>query len=488
MLVSNYLFSQDLPSYVPTDGLIAYYPFNGNANDESGNGNHGTVNGATLTSDRDGNENSSYSFDGVSSSISTVGNFNFNNELTFSSWIYIESYIEDGVHERIVNSSEGTGGIQDRWMFNVSPNSESSTLEFNIGYTGNEVQGLKTIPLNKFTHVAFTFKNGEVVIYMDGEIDSSSTLGITNLNFINSPIDLGSVNGLESFFNGELDDIGIWNRALSEQEIQNLYNSSSGDILLNGTVSAENHQIKNVSDPTHSQDVTTKNYVDSLLDRIEQLENQVNNDGSTVKLSNEVRYIAYDNEQFLEIKNTGTLYNNLSWSQSGTTVTITSKNHGLSSGDYIVVRGGVDVYLYTRITYINSDSFTYISNTSGTVTGTDGAYIPAVGVSSISDEQVTIDVPNTSNIQIGYIKYISSSFKSSNFFSLNLPQGITNGVGGNSSFETQSPPTSIVFDGNGTYNSSATIQIKGTNGSGFNEIIISAGLSTFTKNMIIFTF
>ena len=50
---------------------------------------------------------------------------------------------------------------------------------------------------------------------------------------------------------------------------------NEGDILLNGTVSVENNQIKNVSDPTHSQDVTTKNYVDSLLDRIEQLENQV---------------------------------------------------------------------------------------------------------------------------------------------------------------------------------------------------------------------
>ena len=56
--------AQELPSYVPTDGLVAYYPFNGNANDESGNGHHGTVIGATLTSDRDGNENSSYSFDG----------------------------------------------------------------------------------------------------------------------------------------------------------------------------------------------------------------------------------------------------------------------------------------------------------------------------------------------------------------------------------------------------------------------------------------
>ena len=52
----------DLPSYVPVDGLVAFYPFNGNANDESGNGNHGTVNGATLTSDRNDVQNSSYGF------------------------------------------------------------------------------------------------------------------------------------------------------------------------------------------------------------------------------------------------------------------------------------------------------------------------------------------------------------------------------------------------------------------------------------------
>ena len=44
-----------IPSYIPTDGLVAWYPFNGNANDESGNGNSGTVNGATLTTDKDVN-------------------------------------------------------------------------------------------------------------------------------------------------------------------------------------------------------------------------------------------------------------------------------------------------------------------------------------------------------------------------------------------------------------------------------------------------
>jgi hypothetical protein len=54
-----------VPSYVPTNGLVGWWPFNGNANDESGNGNNGTVNGATLTADRFGNLNKAYSFDGV---------------------------------------------------------------------------------------------------------------------------------------------------------------------------------------------------------------------------------------------------------------------------------------------------------------------------------------------------------------------------------------------------------------------------------------
>ena len=52
---------------IPTEGLIAHYPFNGNANDESGYGNDGTVNGATLTEDRFGKSNSAYIFNGTSS-------------------------------------------------------------------------------------------------------------------------------------------------------------------------------------------------------------------------------------------------------------------------------------------------------------------------------------------------------------------------------------------------------------------------------------
>jgi hypothetical protein len=49
-----------VPSYVPTNGLVGWWPFNGNANDESGNGNNGMVNGALITTDRFGCNNESY--------------------------------------------------------------------------------------------------------------------------------------------------------------------------------------------------------------------------------------------------------------------------------------------------------------------------------------------------------------------------------------------------------------------------------------------
>jgi len=80
-----------VPSYVPTNGLVGWWPFNGNANDESGNGNHGTVNGATLTSDIDGNANSAYSFDGISNYISTsnIPTFSNSNQITFSLWVKV---------------------------------------------------------------------------------------------------------------------------------------------------------------------------------------------------------------------------------------------------------------------------------------------------------------------------------------------------------------------------------------------------------------
>ena len=69
ILLSNQSLFSQVPSYVPFNGLVGYWPFSGNANDASGNGNNGTVNGATITTDRNGVANSAYSFNGVNNLI-----------------------------------------------------------------------------------------------------------------------------------------------------------------------------------------------------------------------------------------------------------------------------------------------------------------------------------------------------------------------------------------------------------------------------------
>ena len=65
IVVLSILIRLSTIAQVPTNGLIAYWPFNGNANDESGNNINGTISGATSTTDRFGAANSAYSFNGT---------------------------------------------------------------------------------------------------------------------------------------------------------------------------------------------------------------------------------------------------------------------------------------------------------------------------------------------------------------------------------------------------------------------------------------
>jgi len=81
-----------VPSYVPTNGLVGYWPFNGNANDESGNLNHGTVNGATLTTDRNGVANKAYSFDGINDNILVNNSVSLNMpSITIAGWVNLHT-------------------------------------------------------------------------------------------------------------------------------------------------------------------------------------------------------------------------------------------------------------------------------------------------------------------------------------------------------------------------------------------------------------
>ena len=93
-----------------SDGLVAYYPFNGKANDESGNGNHGTVNGATLAEDRFGNVDSAYNFDGVNDYITisnnTIGHLS---EGAISMFIYFPNFLDNTSNGQWILTSDPVG-------------------------------------------------------------------------------------------------------------------------------------------------------------------------------------------------------------------------------------------------------------------------------------------------------------------------------------------------------------------------------------------
>ena len=112
-----------VPSYVPTNGLVGWWPFNGNANDESGNGNNGTVYLATLSQDRFGNSGSSYAFGSGPDKI-TVANSSFNqlqNSFSISVWIKtLTNSYGTGIEYHAIIEKWGAGGNAS-YLFGLQP-------------------------------------------------------------------------------------------------------------------------------------------------------------------------------------------------------------------------------------------------------------------------------------------------------------------------------------------------------------------------------
>jgi uncharacterized protein (TIGR02145 family) len=226
-LWSGITLGQSVPSYVPTNGLVGWWGFNGNAQDGSGNGNHGTVNGATLTTDRFGNPNGAYDFDG-NSNIS-ISDFTVNSQsYTFTGFYKLHNYNLAG--QRIIehNNFGGSGSFSIAVL--GTPHPGGNVFEACFALNNGTCQTSTFIsPLNQITHFAVIYSLGSCKIYINS---------IEILNNSNLPPLQGSTNGIylggQSIWgvHGTLDDIGIWNRALTQQEITNLYNAQSCQVSI----------------------------------------------------------------------------------------------------------------------------------------------------------------------------------------------------------------------------------------------------------------
>jgi hypothetical protein len=221
LAISANVIAQNVPSYIPTNGLVGWWPFNGNANDESGNGNDGTVNGAVLTNDRFGNANKAYQFNYQNISIT---DFNVNyGSLSLSFW-FNPSNVNNTM--RLVTHSWDNNNLS-----SFSTHIDQQLLEY--GYLGSVTRDNSNgqhhswspniILSDEWQHYLLVASGTVNRLYLNGNLLDTTTT--PNLKNSLNTLYFGGDNSYPFF--GYLDDIAIWNRALTPQEITALYTASS---------------------------------------------------------------------------------------------------------------------------------------------------------------------------------------------------------------------------------------------------------------------
>ena len=212
-----------------TDGLIGYYPFNGNANDESGNGNHGTPNGAYLTIDRFGDADEAYYFDGIDDNIDcgdpADDSFDLLGDFSLVGWISVASTPPgsgSNVCYSIIGKDVWNGTNVKKWIFGIK--NGNTIFHFNgPGYGGGYwvYSNAFTVNLNTFYHVAVTKTGDLYTFYVNGEHFGQVTQS-QPIYDVPTTLTIG-YSEPSSPFHGDIDEMRIYDRPITLDEIQELY-------------------------------------------------------------------------------------------------------------------------------------------------------------------------------------------------------------------------------------------------------------------------
>lgn len=226
LLLTTTIFAQ-VPAYVPTNGLVGWWPFNGNANDESGNGNNGFINGAVLTNNRFGIDSSAFYFDGIDDGIymAPIGLPLGNSPRTISSWFKTNAgSIQTSQYPNLQSISGYGSALGGPVVFVQWVQAPSGKAYFMSGSWQNEIFSNYAVNNGIWHNCVLTYGGvgSSVKIYIDRALQSST--GNIILNTPLSNFGVGNITIANCPFLGEIDDIGIWNRALTDCEIKNLYN------------------------------------------------------------------------------------------------------------------------------------------------------------------------------------------------------------------------------------------------------------------------
>ncbi len=230
--------AQSLPNYLPTDGLVAWFPFNGNADDESGNGNHGELFGATPTMDRFESSGAAFSFDGIEDYILAPISSQSSDGVTISVWIkcQVESIVQD--HRGIVWSRlSGPQGAE-----GYPPNQTTGIMIYPNGLLFSATDGNDAFNMSEPTffgndgswhHVACTYDASDALgkVFIDGQLRATNPgFSLESLVISEGRLFFGKdeiIGYGNRFWQGEIDDVGVWDRAITDSEILAIFSTQS---------------------------------------------------------------------------------------------------------------------------------------------------------------------------------------------------------------------------------------------------------------------
>jgi hypothetical protein len=200
--------------------LVAYFPFDANANDASGNGNNGIVNGAVTTPDKFGNSNSAYFFDGVNDYIGVAVDINPSAmpQMTLVAW----ARADNGTPVRQVVSHDN--GAFDRSM----------GIDYRGGGTGwsvfsgsGSVLGVHPVTLGEWVFLAVVYDQNAGTVAL--RVNDTTYQEAGNLGSGYKTFRIGSNPDYEEYFQGAIDEVRIYDHALSNSQLNQLYNEFLGE-------------------------------------------------------------------------------------------------------------------------------------------------------------------------------------------------------------------------------------------------------------------
>lgn len=206
-------------------GLVAYYPFDGDARDKSGHGHDGTVNGAVLCDDRSGNPNSAYSFDGNESYIAIPDGMVRRNTPSFTLSLWLSPLDLDYRMVLYIGAAEGEASIQVK----------EGRIGLYVTLNGNQYVAQAPLHTNTWIHVVGVYRRGfSNQLWVDGKLVNEMNIPDANLlhglpshtssigSYAPAHFNHSQANGMGSW-KGSIDDVRIYNRTLEPQEINTLF-------------------------------------------------------------------------------------------------------------------------------------------------------------------------------------------------------------------------------------------------------------------------